>query len=246
MHPPGNVSAKAIYLGFAVGGTSWLRLMRARRGDLGCGAPSALISLDCGEKKRFLHAMFARRTPRALMMKLREALFPRRGWRRVLAYYWQRLKRIPGSPESIVAGFACGAAASMLPLMGLHFILSALLAFAVRGSIIASAFGTVVGNPWTFPFIWLGTYKIGTFLLDIDREVIGERPFRRMFAGLAQSIRTLDGTLFIDNVWPIWWPMMVGSLPVAIAAGFLTYRLLVKPVRAAHRRRLRYVQGVSK
>jgi len=182
--------------------------------------------------------MFDRRTRRPAVAKLREIIWPCMGWPRALVYYWHRLQRIPGSPESVAAGFACGAAASMMPLMGLHFILSALFAWALRGSIIASAFGTVVGNPWTFPFIWIGTYEIGTFVLDTDREIVGERPFRRMFAGLAQSIRTLDGAMFIENVWPIWWPMMLGSIPVAIAVGLLTYWLLSKPLRAARRRRI--------
>jgi uncharacterized protein (DUF2062 family) len=159
------------------------------------------------------------------------------GWRRASTYYWHRLQRVPGTPESVVAGFACGAAASMMPLMGLHFVLAALFALAVRGSVIASAFGTVVGNPWTFPFIWLGTYKLGALLLGAEDVLPVERPFRTMFAGLAQSIRALDGAKFVESVWPIWWPMMVGSIPVTIAAGLLTYWLLVPPARAAHRRR---------
>jgi len=181
--------------------------------------------------------MFKRRISRSALAILREAVWPRMGWRRAIAYYWHRLQRVPGSPESVVAGFACGAAASMTPLMGLHFILSALLAFALRGSIIASAFGTIVGNPWTFPFIWMGTYELGALILGIDRDIIGERPFRRMFSGLAQSLRTLDASIFMDSVWPIWWPMILGSIPAALVSGFLTYWLLVKPFRAAHRRR---------
>jgi uncharacterized protein (DUF2062 family) len=181
--------------------------------------------------------MFDRRVTRSALAKLRQVVWPSMGWQRAAAYYWHRLQRVPGTPESIVAGFACGAAASMMPLMGLHFVLAALFALAVRGSVIASAFGTVVGNPWTFPFIWLGAYKLGTAVLGAEDELVGERPFRTMFAGLTQSIRTLDGTKFVESVWPIWWPMMVGSIPLAIAAGVLTYWLLVPPARAAHRRR---------
>jgi len=189
-------------------------------------------------KKQNSLAMFDRRISQSPWTRLRHVIWPRMGWRRAAAYYWHRLQRIPGTPESIVSGFACGAAASMLPLMGLHFVLSALLAFALRGSILASAFGTVVGNPWTFPFIWLGTYEVGTLLLGIDQDLAGDRPFRRMFTGLSRAVRTLDASAFVDNVWPIWWPMMVGSIPVAIVTGVLTYWLLVQPVRAAHRRRV--------
>jgi len=183
--------------------------------------------------------MFKSRISRSALAMLRETVWPRTGWRRAITYYWRRLQRAPGSPEGVVAGFSCGAAASMTPLMGLHFILSALLAFALRGSIIASAFGTIVGNPWTFPFIWMGTYELGILLLGIDRDIVGERPFRRMFVGLTQSLRTLDPSIFMEAVWPIWWPMILGSIPAAIACGLLTYWLLVGPFRAAHRRRVK-------
>jgi len=181
--------------------------------------------------------MFDRRIPRTLLTKLREVIWPRMGWRRALVYYWRRLQRVPGTPESIAAGFACGAAASMMPLMGLHFILAALFALALRSSIIASAFGTIVGNPWTFPFIWLGTYKLGGFFLGVDHEIEGDRLFLRMFAQMGRALRNFDTALLADNVWPIWWPMMLGSLPVAIAVGFMTYWLLIEPLRVGQRRR---------
>ena len=38
-------------------------------------------------------------------------------------------------------------------------------AFVVRGNYLAAAIGTAVGNPWTFPFIWAGTYRLGSFML---------------------------------------------------------------------------------
>jgi uncharacterized protein len=183
--------------------------------------------------------MFKRRTTRPFFQTFTEAIWPAMGWKRALAYYWHRLQRIPGSPESIAAGFACGAAASMMPLVGFHFLLSALLAWLLRSSILASAFGTAVGNPWTFPFIWLGTYELGQLFLGSDNALDERKPFRTMFSGLSDAIRTFDGQLFMEQVWPIWWPMMVGSLPVAVIVGFATYWLIVGPIRKVHDMRLR-------
>lgn len=175
--------------------------------------------------------MFKRRTPRSLSTIFTNILWPKIGWRRTLVYYWQRLIRIPGSPESIAAGFACGAAASMMPLVGFHFLLSVLLALMMRGSVLASMFGTVVGNPWTFPFIWLGTYEFGGWLLGQSLGNQARPPFFAMFTDLFNAMISADAELFIANVWPLWWPMMVGSLPVAIIVGCFTYALLVKPIR---------------
>jgi hypothetical protein len=53
-----------------------------------------------------------------------------------------------------------------------HFVLSALLAYIARANIIASAIGTVVGNPWTFPFIWWGCSTSAT---DFARRWDGGR-----------------------------------------------------------------------
>ena len=181
--------------------------------------------------------MFKRRTTRSPFSQIFGFLWPRMGWRRATSYHWHRLKRIPGTPESIAMGFACGAAASMMPFMGFHFILSAIFAWLLRGSIIASALGTIVGNPWTFPFIWVGTYKIGQLLLGMDSSVEGEAPFRQMFTGLFQAIQNFDGDLFVVRVMPIFIPMLAGSIPVSLAIGIASYFLILKPVRAVHKLR---------
>jgi uncharacterized protein (DUF2062 family) len=64
-------------------------------------------------------------------------------------------------PRGIALGFAARAFVSFTPFIGVHFILAGLLAFALRASILASAIGTVVGNPVSFPFIWLAAYNLG-------------------------------------------------------------------------------------
>ncbi len=179
--------------------------------------------------------MFKRRAARPVFAKIASLFWPKMGWRRAFSYYWHRLKRIPGTPESIAMGFACGAGASMLPLMGFHFLLSAFFAWVFRGSIIASAIGTAVGNPWTFPFIWLGTFELGKLVLQIDTEVVGERPFRTMFEGLYSSVRNFDGGMFVDQVLPTFLPMLLGSLPVAIVAGVVSYFVVLKPIRTVHK-----------
>jgi uncharacterized protein len=76
-----------------------------------------------------------------------------------------RLARIDGTPYAIACGFACGAAVSFTPFVGLHFVFAAIIAWIVRGNIFTSAIGTAMGNPWTFPFIWAVTYKLGVKIL---------------------------------------------------------------------------------
>lgn len=156
-------------------------------------------------------------------------LWPRRGWTRMALYIRHRVGRLPGTPYRIAAGFACGAAASFTPFLGLHFVIAALAALALRGNVVASAFGTVVGNPLTFPIILPWIYTFGRTLLGV--ETAAELP------------EDLSFSFIFDRPLEILWPMAVGGLPTAIAAWIITYLIMHRVVsgyqKAQRRRRLR-------
>ena len=180
--------------------------------------------------------MFQRREQRTLLKKVREVIWPRMGYRRAVVYLWHRLQRIPGTSASIAAGFACGVGAAMTPFYGTHIITGMLLALAIRGSPLAAAIGAQVANPWTAPPLWYAVYYIGAWFLGIP---IHSRPpnFVQMFKGLTESVLQLDGSLFFHSVWPVFWPMTLGSLPLGLAAGVASYFIL-EPIiaRVRHER----------
>jgi uncharacterized protein (DUF2062 family) len=153
--------------------------------------------------------MFRRRRKRTLPERAMEFLWPGMGWRRTGIYYAVRLKRLPGTPYSIACGFACGAAVSFTPFVGLHFVLGALVALILRGNILAAAIGTAVGNPWTFPFIWSAIYYFGTRLLGFD-------------AG-GQAPKSLEMSTIFNEPETVLLPMTAGGLPVAIVVWFLFF-----------------------
>ena len=136
-------------------------------------------------------------------------MWPRMGWGRILRYWTFKLKRLQGSPYAIACGFACGASVSFTPFIGFHFILAAVLAWAMRGNIIASAIGTAVGNPWTFPFIWAGIMWIGTWILGYERGQ--ELPAELTFSAIFEQ----PGTVLL--------PMLVGGLPVGVVVWILFF-----------------------
>ena len=110
--------------------------------------------------------MFRRRIPLTRLRQIRSVIWPERGFRRLFAYLFQRVVRLPGTSGSIAIGVASGVAASFLPFIGLHFLIAALLALLLRGNVLASAIGTFFGNPWTFLFIWVSDYRLGLWLLQ--------------------------------------------------------------------------------
>lgn len=151
-------------------------------------------------------------------------MWPRRGWRRALHYYGKRLMRMSGSPHSIAAGFAGGVALAMTPLLGFHYLLCFVVAFLVRGNVLAAVIGTTIGNPLTFPFIWLATYETGSLILGW----FGRPDTARTAEEIAHSL--LNSSL--DTLWPIIKPMLIGSIPIGLVAGGLSYVLVYMTVRA--------------
>lgn len=152
-----------------------------------------------------------------------------------MTYLWHRLARLPGSHSAIAAGFASGVAVSFLPLNGLHFLLAALLALVVRGNVLASALGTFVGNPWTFPPMWLASYWLGRLMLGEGLDTGAHAlEFSAVFHALWHGIRHLDMAHLAENVWPVWWPMFVGGIPLAVASWFATYLPLRRAMLGYH------------
>jgi uncharacterized protein (DUF2062 family) len=172
--------------------------------------------------------MFKRRHPLPIHQRAGGWLWPRIGWRRSGAYVAHRLRRLPGTPYRIAAGFASGAAVSFTPFIGLHFVLAALLALVVRGNLLAAAIGTVVGNPWTFPLIWLWTYTLGSWIMGDS--------------GLTVLPENLSFHHFVDRPLEVFLPMVVGGIPTAVIAWFVFFWPLQSTVaeyQKARRRRLR-------
>ena len=172
--------------------------------------------------------MFRRRKPLPIVHRVWEVLWPRGGWRRFTLYVGHRLGRLPGTPYQIAAGLACGAAISFTPFMGFHFVGAALLSVLLRGNVIASAIGTAVGNPWTFPFIWFWIYWLGTWLLGQS--------------GDSQFPDPPSMHYIFENLSGVFWPMTVGGVPTAIlvwVAIFWSTRAAVVQYQRQRRRRLR-------
>lgn len=155
-------------------------------------------------------------------------MWPRTGWRRAATYLSHRLRRLRGTPNSIAVGFAWGVAISFTPLIGFHFLLAALCAWLTGGSLFASAVGTAFGNPWTFPLIWLISFKLGSYLMGLN--------------GSAALPQPLTMTYIFHSPGSVFWPMLTGSVvlgTVAWLASFWIIRRAVDRYRRMRRARIR-------
>ena len=83
--------------------------------------------------------MFARRRPLPFVQRTARFLWPRGGWARQGIYVAHRIKRLPGTPNRIAAGFACGVFAVLISaiIVGLALIFTEENFIVVSGLIIA-------------------------------------------------------------------------------------------------------------
>lgn len=176
--------------------------------------------------------LFKRRKEAGLGERFRVWLWPRVSWRRSWSYYLKRALRLSATPHAIAAGVAAGAFASFTPFVGFHFLLSFVIAYVIRGNLVAGAIGTAVGNPLTFPFIWAGTFQLGELMLRGEHQSVPRR--------LGQDLMEKS----FDQLWPLIKPMMVGSIPLGLAAAGISYFLVYKTVIAYQATRRQRLAGI--
>ncbi len=173
--------------------------------------------------------LFQRRDPLRFQDRVRLFVWPPGGWMRSIRYFGKRVVRLGDSPHAIGLGFACGVAVSFTPFVGFHFFMAALLAYVIRGNLIASAIGTVVGNPLTFPAMWWLSYELG-------HRILGTQPGELLVTGA-------EGALPWYDVLPILKPMLIGAVPLGLVFGFGAYLIVKVLVRTYQHARRRHILG---
>jgi hypothetical protein len=115
-------------------------------------------------------------------------------------------------------------------LIGAHLAIGILVAWLIGANLVAAAIGTVVGNPWTFPFIWYWNYRLGAMLLGVDVEG-GPEAF--------SLAKVWDDP--IHEIGPILIPLTVGSVPSVIVSWVAFYFPLRGIVAGYQKRRWRRI-----
>lgn len=173
--------------------------------------------------------MFKRRVPLSSLQTIREFMWPSMGWKRFLLFLKYRILRLSDSTHRIARGLACGSAISFSPLVGSHFIQAGIIAYAIRGNLLASLIGTFVGNPWTFPIMWYFGYVMGIWVFGVfGIENLGDMPDHLTFAIMWEMIQTEPLKLFV--------PWMVGGYILAFLSWpiyFVLFFYLVKAGKQA-------------
>ena len=151
---------------------------------------------------------------------------------RTKKYISLSIKRIKGTPQALSLGLATGIAISFTPFIGLHALLAIFISWIIGGSMAAALIGTLLGNPWTFPFIWYFTFEIGQFISYGFLSYEEEFSFKIITKEISTLLVILKNIIVFANIpeleenveklklIPF---MIVGSIPLVFITWILSY-----------------------
>ena len=154
-------------------------------------------------------------------------VWPRRSFGRSARYAAKRMLRVKASPHKIAIGCAAGVFASITPLVGVQMVMAGAIAVLLRGSIPAAMLATFIGNPLSWPLIWGATYGLGSVM-------IGQ-------PGAAEAAALLLPNN--DPIWPILFAMMLGSIPIGLVSGAVSYSVVAQLVTAAQQQKTTHLEA---
>lgn len=192
-----------------------------------------------------------RRNPRTWLRSIAEFFWPRGGWVRATTYILHRMRRLPDSPERICIGIAAGAFVSFLPLYGLHFLSAAIVAWVLRGNILAALLGTFYGNPITFPIMAVTALELGHWLLGSASSM----SFGQVMGAVGHASGELTHNLWAvvshervhwdrlgDFFHGVFLPYLLGGTIIGAPSAVVLYFLHLPLVRAYQKRRKKRLQ----
>jgi len=189
--------------------------------------------------------VFKRRDRRPILEILTALIYPRGGWSRAAQYLRHRVRRLPDTPGKISRGIWAGVFVCFTPLFGLHFICAALLAWVIRGNVLASLMATFFGNPFTFPAIGFVSINLGSWIIggllddrpkrgprleDIDLQIWSN--IKAIFTDARIDWNSVR--LFYDVVFV---PYLVGGIIPGLIAATMCYYLALPVITAYQTRR---------
>lgn len=185
-----------------------------------------------------------KRNPRSWGRTILEFFYPRGGWYRAARYVIHRVRRLPDPAHRISRGIAAGVFVCFTPFFGLHFATAALIAWLIRGNILAALLATFVGNPLTFPLIAELSLDLGSRILgmpvDVHLPQVVEAVGRALWdlwnnflAIFTPRAAEWDGIRHL--FWRVFLPYTVGGLLPGLGAAMIAYGLS-NPVLVAYQK----------
>lgn len=195
--------------------------------------------------------MFKRRKKQDFWSWSKAQVWPRGGLWRAVKYQWHRLRRLPDPPHRVARGVFAGTFVNFPPIFGFQIPAAAILAWAMRGNILAAVILTLLSNPVTTPIIAIVSLKTGHWILGTTDTLTVNGVFaafgyaagdlwNNLMALFGPGEPHWDGLILFWKV--VWLPYLVGSIgPGLLVSGLVAWVSLplVRAYQAMRKRRLK-------
>ena len=157
-------------------------------------------------------------------------------WRINAKRYWRSIIMLDDTPHRIAWGVAIGTLIAWQPIMGAQMIVASIVAWVLRGNVMAALPMVWMSNPATFVPFYYFTYWLGAICLSIELKGIEE--ISQLWSKITE-LGLIDGTieLVTDFGKTVFYPMILGGTIVGVANGILFYVLTQWGVRVYQRRK---------
>jgi len=177
-------------------------------------------------------SIFKRGQKQSALKKIKEALWPTMGWMRTFHYYRHRIFRTGDSTYKITAGLASGISLSFTPFLGTHILQTLAFSWLIRANLVAGLVGTIAGNPWTYPVIFITAYKLGMWVCMLfGLQDFAALPYDEIIASADHDPRAFLSYM-LDHPLKILLLLTVGGYLCAALFWPVFYLLLYYPLRA--------------
>jgi len=133
--------------------------------------------------------------------------------KKILSLIWKQ----DGTPYFKAKGTAAGVFSGCFPFFGFQTILGIFLARIIKGNLVLAAIGTWISNPFTYIPLYFLNYKIGSFLLNDDKNI------------------TMQPSMVREEFWQQGWfiisRLILGSSIIGLLLGFISGTLTYYAVK---------------
>lgn len=137
---------------------------------------------------------------------------------RILKYFKLKILRISGEPSKIALSFAVGSFIGVMPTFGIASFLSIGVASVFKLNILACVFGSWVSNPWTAPFFYTSSYKLGEFLF-------------KKFPFLLVHLHFIHNGTKIFKIMIFGQKLILGAIIVSSIIAIVSYYVILKTIQ---------------
>jgi uncharacterized protein (DUF2062 family) len=144
---------------------------------------------------------------------------------KLLKGFYNRFLRIRGTPRQVAMGFALGIFVGMTPFLGFHTVIAVMMASLIKWSKLAAGIGVFITNPFTAPFIYPLTYRLGVSVTGFSNPSLLRKLFES--GGLIELLK--DSPMIIVD-------LIVGGVVIGLPLAVIAYLAVLHIVTQARAR----------